>query len=239
MPISNEAVVDGDGTLNNQESARIRAALFQKYLHHAKGVLHLGAHLGHEAIHYAAQKKPVMWVEALPHIHSRLAKNLEKYPDQQAFCALLGDRNGMQKTFYISNNAEGVSSSMFQFGDYGSGDKTLWPELNLSMVDGITLPMIRLDTLMQGNGIDAAKYDFWVVDLQGAELLALQGAGNLLQGCRALYVEVSTVEVYQCGVLWQQLQQWLIEAGFMPLWQPEKPHDDVLFVRSSECQHRA
>lgn len=238
MPISNEAVDDGDGTLNNQESARIRAALFQQYLHRAKGVLHLGAHLGHEAIHYAAQKKPVMWVEALPHIHSRLAKNLEKYPDQQAFCALLGDRNGMQKTFYISNNAEGVSSSMFQFGDYGNGDKTLWPELNLSMVDGITLPMIRLDTLMQGNAVDAAKYDLWVVDLQGAELLALQGAGNLLQGCLALYVEVSTVEVYQCGVLWQQLQQWLIEAGFRPLWQPEKPHDDVLFVRSSECQHR-
>lgn len=222
--------------MKNQESEHIRSGLFRQYLQRSKGILHLGAHLGHEAESYAELNKPVVWVEALPHIHARLAAKLEKYPGQQALCSLLGDRNGVQKTFYISNNAEGVSSSMFQFGDYGSGDKSLWPELNLAMVNSITLPMIRLDTLLQSNSIDSTKYDFWIVDLQGAELLALQGAGDLLRNCRALYVEVSTVEIYQGGVLWPQLQRWLADAGFLPLWQPATQHDDVLFIRNSECR---
>src|SRR5262245_9745348 len=189
--------------------------------------------MGREAKHYAEQRKPVLWVEAAPHTYSMLVKELEKYPSQRALCALLGDRDGVQTTFYVSNNSEGVSSSIFQFGEYGSGDKSLWPEENLRMVDSLTLPMIRLDTLLRNNGIDAAQYDLWILDLQGAELLALKGAGDLLQHCRALLVEVSTIEVYQGGVLWPELQRYLGDEGFVPMWDPG-PHDDVLFVRGTE-----
>lgn len=215
-------------------SASLRSDLFQWFLQRAKGVLHLGAHLGTEAKLYAKQKKTVLWVEAAPHTYSMLAKRLERYPSQRAFCALLGDRDGLQTTFYISNNSAGVSSSIFQFGEYGSGDQSLWPEEKLGMVDSLTLPMIRLDTLLRDNGVDVSQYDFWVVDLQGAELLALKGAGDLLQQCRAALVEVSTVEVYQGGVLWPDLQQFLANAGFVPLWDPAGPHDDVLFVRAAQ-----
>jgi hypothetical protein len=55
-----------------------------------------------------------------------------------------------------------------------------------------------------------------------------------LQHCRALLVEVSTVEVYRGGVLWPELQQYLGDAGFVPLWDPDSLHDDVLFVRGTE-----
>ena len=72
----------------------------------------------------------------------------------------------------------GVSSSIFQFGPYGSGERTLWPDLNLNMESEITLPMIRLDTLLKGNDLEVENYDYWVVDLQGAEKLALDGAGD-------------------------------------------------------------
>ena len=154
----------------------------------------MGAHLAQEADRYAEQKKPVLWVEAAPRAYSMLAKRLESYPSQRAIFALLGDRDGVQTTFYISNNSVGVSSSIFQFGEYGSGDKSLWPEDKLSMVDSLTLPMTRLDSLLRSNGVDVAQYDLWVLDLQGAELLVLKGAGELLQQCRALLVEVSTVE---------------------------------------------
>ncbi len=151
-----------------QDSPRVRSALLDQYKRRAKGILHLGAHLGQEARDYAELNKPVVWVEALPHIHARLAKTIEQFPGQRALCALLGDRNGAQRIFHISNNSEGVSSSIFQFGGYGSGDNSLWPELGLAMVDSLTLPMFRLDTLLLGNDIDARQYDFWVVDLQGA-----------------------------------------------------------------------
>lgn len=234
----NQSAQHGGNAMKSDEedNPRVRFALLDQYKRRTKGILHLGAHLGQEAAAYADLNKPVVWVEALPNLHSRLANHVKQFPGQRAMCALLGDRNGIQKTFYISNNAEGASSSVFQFGDYGGGDKSLWPELKLAMVDSITLPMLRLDTLLQGNGIDAQQYDFWVVDLQGAELLALQGSGDLLQYCRALYVEVSTVPVYQGGVLWPELSAWLGQAGFVPLWQPGKRHDDVLFVREEETR---
>lgn len=211
--------------------AATRKILFAQHLQAAKGVLHLGAHIGQEAAFYAQHMKPVVWVEALPPIHASLEKNIQPYPDQRALCALLGDVDGAQKRFYISNNQQGVSSSMFQFGEHGSGAKSLWPDLNLAMVGHITLAATRLDTLLRANAVNPADFNFWMVDLQGAELIALHGAGVLIGACQAMFIETSTVDVYRGGVLWLELSQWLQVRGFVPLWQPAAGHDDVLFVR--------
>lgn len=215
-----------------ENSRHKRGNLILEHLQRAKGILHLGAHLGQEAQSYAKLDKSVVWVEAMPQIFPRLTKAVEKYPNQRALCALLGNENGRQRLFYISNNHEGVSSSIFQFGQYGQGEKSLWRELNLTMIDTINLPEIRLDSLLTSNNIDATTHDFWVLDLQGSELIALQGAGDLLRHCFAIYIEVSTVEVYKGGVLWPELESWLNDEGFEPLWQPELPHDNVLFLRN-------
>ena len=214
-------------------SIRFRDAIFYQNLQHSHGLLHLGAHLAQEAERYALEGKPVLWVEAMPDIYARTVKNIEPYSGQKALCALLSDRDGIQQTFKISNNSEGVSSSIFDFGPYGQGKQSLWPELELKMLDSLTLSTIRLDTLLRHDRIDPTQYDFWILDLQGAELLALQGAGDFLQYCRAMLVEVSTVEVYNGGVLWPELQGWLETAGFTPLWEPEIQHDDVMFMPAS------
>jgi len=214
----------------------MREALLQQCLQRSKGVLHLGAHLGQEAGFYARHGKPVIWIEAQPAIHGRLAAQVESFPGQKTLCALLDERDGEHRTFYISNNAEGVSSSIFPFGQFGAGDKSLWPQLGLTMVDSIRLRTSRLDSLLGAEAIDVTKYDHWVIDLQGAELLALKGAGELIHSCQSMCIEISTVEVYNGGVLWPELFAWLTAAGFTMMWQPGKPHDNVLFVRENEKQ---
>jgi FkbM family methyltransferase len=211
-----------------------RQSMCSQYMARATGILHLGAHLGMEAPTYAEHGKPVLWVEAMPDIFAKLQDRLTTFPSQRALCALLGDKDGQETTFKVSNNAGGASSSIFDFGAYGGGEKTLWPELGLRMVDQITLPMTRLDTLLAQAAIDPAGYDYWVVDLQGAEKLALEGGPDALRACNALLVEVSTAEVYQQGVLWPELAAWLQEQGFIPLWQPAMQHDDILFIRNTE-----
>jgi len=226
--------MDSLSLMQDHYSPEIRQALFDQYITQARGILHLGAHLGQERAYYADLGKPVTWVEAFPDIHARLQRNIAPYENQHALCALIGDKDGVQTPLHLSNNAEGVSSSIFHFGTHGSGKESLWPELDLKMVSSVTLPMIRLDTLLASNRVASANYDFWVVDLQGAELLALQGAGELLERCSALYVEASTVEVYRGGVLWNELSTWLDHAGFVPLWQPERPHDMVLLVKKGK-----
>lgn len=214
----------------SEHSKIMRETLLRQYLTRARGVLHLGAHLGHEAAKYQQFNKPVIWVEAIPSVCVELSNRLAGFSNQRAFCALLDNVDGLQRTFKISNNMGGVSSSIFDFGDYGNGAHSLWPDLDLHMTAAITLPTLRLDTVLHANQVSAAQFDFWVVDLQGAELLGLQGAEHAINNCNAILVEISQVEVYEGGVLWDELRRWLDNHGFYPLWLPDLPHDDVLFV---------
>lgn len=208
-----------------------RNTLIEHYIKSSTGVLHLGAHKGQEAPRYHKLEKPVVWVEAIPDIFAVLKQNVSSYPDQKALCALLADVDGKQFEFNISNNWEGVSSSIFEFGEYGSGKKSLWPELGLDMEKCITLPSLTLDSLLKANDINPRSYDYWVVDLQGAELLALKGAFQSLVHCKAIYIEVSNVEVYKGAVLWDELKSELMGLGFSPLWDIQIDHDDVLFIK--------
>lgn len=201
-------------------------------LYRAKGVLHLGAHLGQEADHYAKAGKPVVWVEAQPAIHARLAERLKAFPDQRALCAVLGDEDGRAVRFNVSNNHDGISSSLFAFGPYSEGDKSLWPQLNLHMVQVLELTMTTLDTLLTREGIAPAAYDHWIIDLQGAELLALRGASQSLACCNSLLAEVSEADVYEGGVQWPVLRSFLNAQGFAQQWPVERVHDDVLFLRT-------
>lgn len=236
MKAENSPVLSSDPKLVELDKGIVayRDALCRQYIARSHGILHLGAHLGKEAAFYAAQKKSVLWIEAMPKIHAQLAEHVARYPGQTALCALLGDTDGALTTFHVSNNFEGVSSSIYEFGAFGSGSNSLWPELSLEMVEQLTLPMVRLDTLLSSHAIDASKYDYWVLDLQGAEKLALEGSDTVLRFCRALLIEVSTAEVYRGAVLWPEISAWLDSHGFTPLWSPLRQHDDVLFVRKTE-----
>ena len=48
---------------------------------------------------------------------------------------------------------------------------------------------------MKENALVAEKYNFWNMDIQGAEYAALQGGLQSLQHVRALYLEVNSDEV--------------------------------------------
>ena len=74
--------------------------------------------------------------------------------------------------------------------------------------------MSKLDTIIKNNGINIQEYDHWIIDLQGAELLALKGAEDSIQYCNSMIVEVSKVDIYEGGVLWSELCQWLEKKFF-------------------------
>jgi hypothetical protein len=91
-----------------------------------------------------------------------------------------------------------------------------------------------------GSGIDgvskAKKYkaaDGTWIDLQGAELLALKGAENSLEFCDSLLIEISKVDIYENGVLWPELKNWLIKRNFYPVTEPLENHTDVLFKKNN------
>jgi hypothetical protein len=120
-----------------------------EYIIKSTGVLHLGAHTGQEAGYYHSLNKSVLWVEAMPNVFKQLTKNISQYHNQEAINALITDLDNQIYNFNVSNNWNGVSSSIFEFGDYGSGENSLWPSLNLTMVDQIQLEMNHLLKLLQ------------------------------------------------------------------------------------------
>jgi FkbM family methyltransferase len=195
----------------------------------SKGVLHLGAHKGQEADLYQWLGKKVIWIEAIPKIFDVLKDNLDFYSHQQAYCLLLGDVDNVERSFFISNN-DSQSSSLFEFSKNTLNGK-YFSHTKLKIKDKIILKMTKLDSFVKKNSIDISEYSHWVVDLQGAELLALKGAENSLKFCKTILIEVSKVDIYDNGVLWLELKNWLIQRRFYPASEPLEDHSDILFKK--------
>jgi FkbM family methyltransferase len=193
----------------------------------AKGVLHLGAHKGQEADIYQWFGKKVIWIEAIPKIFDQLKDNLCFYKNQEAYCLLLGDMDNLKKSFFISNN-DSASSSLFKFSKNTLEGK-YFSDTKLKIQDEITLEMYKLDSFVKKNNINISEYNHWIIDLQGAELLALKGAENSLKFCDSILIEVSKVDIYENGVLWPELKDWLMIRNFYPITEPTQDHSDILF----------
>jgi FkbM family methyltransferase len=185
-------------------------------------VLHIGAHIGQEADKYFQKGAKVHWIEGNPILFKILSNNILKYENQKATCAVLGNINIEEVNFNLASNS-GLSSSLFQLSDISGFN-------SVSMIEKIKVPMYRLDTLFTKS--EMAQYRHWVIDVQGAELLVLQGAGNLLDSVVSISIEVSTREVYKGGATWEEISNFLGTHGFVALWCPKlESHTNVLFIR--------
>jgi hypothetical protein len=72
--------------------------------------------------------------------------------------------------------------------------------------------MVRLDNLLVN--VDIKDFTHWVIDVQGAELLVLQGAGDLISYCKSITIEVSSRETYLGGVKHLELKDYLSIFNF-------------------------
>lgn len=195
------------------------------------GILHLGAHRGEEAPVYEWFGKKVIWIEANPIIFQDLKDNLIKYKEQKAYQALLHSKDNEKIDFYLSSN-DYASSSIFEFGELSVGPKSLWSNKNLKYVLKKILITTTIDTLISKNSIDIQNYNYWVMDLQGAELLALNGANVSLNFCKFLFIEVSNGEVYKNAAQWMDVKSFLEKKGFKAMSELDRNHSNILFVKN-------
>ena len=202
-----------DGTITKRIS--------QEMISQGGGVLHIGAHEGQEAEFYFESGVPVIWIEALPSKFEFLIKKLTEFPNQEAHLALLGDSYLKEVEFNISDN-NAASSSLFKPQSSST--------LPFKMTHTILLQMKRLDGIFNKDKLQGFKH--WVIDVQGAELKVLQGAGALLDFCNSLVIEAKRDSNYLGGCTWDELVVFLNEKGFTPLWQiGENDEDNAFFLR--------
>ena len=197
-----------------QLSRRIEAQLIRQ----AKGILHIGANKGQESEFYHQCGSPVLWIEADPGVFSELQNTIQKYPQQKAICALLGSENLPSVKFNLASNS-GASSSIYL--------PKATEDIPFEISGHLEMEMRRLDSVISSD--DEFFYDHWVVDVQGAELPVLKGSGQLFKKCNSLIVEAKHSSSYSGGTNYHDLETFLIEEGFLPIWDLEEGTESNVF----------
>lgn len=189
------------------------------------GALHVGGHWGEEAAEYYSNgATKTIWIEANPECMERLQQETSKYPNVICICGCVSDKIG-ETIFNISNN-EGQSSSILEL-DY---HKVAHPEvhyLSQKVVSTTTLNDLLKD-------FDLTGYNFLNADIQGAELLMLKGATNLLHKFDALYLEVNQKQLYAGCALIEEIDEFLKEHNFERVvteWCGNFGWGDALYVK--------
>ena len=147
-----------------------------------KGILDIGAFEGafaRTARHFFAQS-PILMLEAQPGKEVQLKAIAAQLPDVDYRIVLLGTETRADVAFHHVNAAINSSgSSLYE-------EQTRYPR------DTISLPMRRLDDVLAE--MPGREFDLLKVDVQGAEIDVLRGAGRTLAGVEAIVIELSLPE---------------------------------------------
>lgn len=213
-----------------------------------KTIVHVGAHKGQEAALYERWgASRVVWIEADPetakglrtHLSARsgkgeglLARLMRFSPTRhEVIEALIGNEDNKPTDFFVFSN-DGESSSIFRKAQLNEDRHAHVVETGQVR----QLSMRTLDQLLPENGVDLQSVDILTLDVQGAELLCLKGAAELLRHVQLLEVEVSQFQWYTGGVLLSELDLWLRAGGFHRLTWVRRRMMNAVYVRAGRLR---
>ncbi len=202
-----------------------------RFLRHARGVIHVGANAGQERDKYAKRDLDVLWIEPIPHVFEELERNVRHYPRQRALQALVAGEDGKEYPFHIANN-NGASSSIFELDEH----RRMYP--NIVTNETIVVQSVTLPTLIETHDVPLSRYDTLILDTQGSELLVLEGSEPILRHFEFIKTEAPNFSAYKGCPLLAEIERFLDEHGFAELSRhefSEKPgvgsYFDVVYRR--------
>jgi FkbM family methyltransferase len=201
--------------------------LFPKYGIKPKGVLHVGANVGEEATVYNELGiKEVVWIEANPYICEKLTENVKQYGHRVYNFAATDSTETV--ILHESNNGS-QSSSILELGTH----KIAHPEVNY--VRDIPVLGATIDDFFNSTiSVNIDGCDFLNMDIQGAELKALRGMGDLLHQFKWAYLEVNKEELYKGCALVEDIDMYLLGYGFKRVetkWCGNTGWGDALYIK--------
>jgi FkbM family methyltransferase len=191
------------------------------FLRCVQGVVHVGANTGQERSLYSEYGLKVIWVEPITEVFDELVVNLAGYPEQRAIRGLLTDQDDVEYDFGISSN-KGKSSSVLPLARH----REMWPRVEY--VESRRMRGITLQSLFRRERLSVREYQALVMDVQGAELMVLKGAGDLLRDFRFIKAEAADFESYAGGARLDDLQIYLQNAGFAEMRRHQSAHDPAI-----------
>jgi FkbM family methyltransferase len=172
-----------------------------------KGIIHIGAHLMEERTEYlSVGLENTIWIEGNADIYSKIKFINDITECEHVFNCIVSDVDNAIYDFNITNKTP--SSSILKLHKH----KIHHPHIHIT--DIIKVKSIRMDTLLSDNNINIENYDFINIDIQGAELLALKGFGDLLYKMNYIYCEVNIATLYEGCPLIYEIDSYLSLYGF-------------------------
>ena len=215
----------------NEPSAQLGVNPFQvavNYGIHIRGMIHVGAYDGAREREFYRQLglRHAVLIEANPTVFERLQENYRDFPQFTVVnCAIL-DKNGPVE-FHVTN--------------YDEGNSILKPAKVLDHYDCIKegsvirVPGSTLDSLLEERQLLPQWFNCLMIDIQGAESLALKGASQLLHHIDLINTEVNFENLYEgCGQI-DELDDLLAPYGFRRVYtcSIHRAWGDALYLKAN------
>ena len=184
-------------------------------------IFDIGACEGEDSVRYSRlfPAARIYAVEAVPSNVERCRATVSKYGARNVVIVpyALADTDGIHTMYVSSGSPPGVSRA----GDWDYGNKSsslLEPGLHQSIhpwvefSERIQVETRRLDTVCDELGVK--RIDFIHLDVQGAELMVLAGAGSYLADVAAVWLEVEAVALYRGQPLAAEVASFMRHRGF-------------------------
>ncbi len=184
-------------------------------------IFEIGACEAEDTVRYAKHfpRARFFLFEPLPANQQVIRSRLARHPEIDASLhgVALSDLDG-EAVFHVSS---GSSPTDRQTGNKSSSllapgklpEELQWIEFR----EQITVPTMRLEKFCQDRRIK--RIDYVHMDVQGAELRVLEGAGSKIRDIGLIWMEVSFQPAYEGQPLEPQATQWMQSKGFRKIVQ--------------------
>lgn len=219
-------------------NARVLRKLFKRYDNLV--IFDIGSCESEDSIRYAKffPSATIHAFEPIPQNFLTAKSNISRYKLQSRIKlhkAALSNTVGISKIFKSSGQPADVTPE----GDWDYGNKSsslLAPKMVkevtpwLKFEDSLKVKTNTLKNYCKKNNIKSI--DLMHMDVQGAELMVLQGAGSFIRHIEAIWLEAEAVELYEKQPLKSELESFLLGAGFEKYIDTVNEYaGDMLFVR--------
>jgi FkbM family methyltransferase len=188
-------------------------------------IFDIGACEGEDSIKYARMfpNAKVFAFEPLSTNFEKIINNISKYACSNIFAqqVALSSKVGETKFYVSSGRPNGVDAT--EDWDFGNKSSSLLPPDKvteyhkwLAFNQEITVKTDTLRNFCDVNGIDTI--DFIHLDVQGAELLVLEGAQEYLAKVKVIWLEVEAVSLYQDQPLKKDIEEFMDKRNFVKIY---------------------
>ena len=180
-----------------------------KFPKDVRGIVHLGAHNCEERIKYLTRfnnitDNDIIWIDALSDKVNSIKK---QFASVRIFNECISNIDDQTVSFNITNNYQ--SSSLLKLKEH------LIEHPEIYTISSIEMKTKTLKTFYKEQNFKSEQFNFFALDIQGAELLALLGAGDIINNVDYIYIEVNTKELYENCALLEDIDFYLNKYNFV------------------------